>query len=54
LTFFPVEAALAAGFGRCDGLGVQDADGWLRIAVQRLLRQFPQRIIDFDKGSVTR
>ena len=51
--FSPVIAALAACFGRFDGLGVQDAHGWLRIAVQRLLRQFPQRIIDFDKGSVT-
>ena len=43
--------ALAACFGCFDGLGVQDADGRLRIAIQRLSRQFPQRIIDFDKSS---
>jgi len=34
-------------------LGVQDADGRLRIAIKRLSRQFPQRIIDVYKGSIT-
>ena len=51
--FFPIIAALAACFGRCDGLGVQDAHGRLRVAIQRLSRQVPQRIIDVDKGSIT-
>jgi len=46
--FFPVIAALAACFGRCDGLGVQDTDGRLCIATQRVSRQFAQRIIDVD------
>ena len=43
--FSPIVAAFSACFGRCDGLGVQDADRWLRIAIQRVSRQFPQRII---------
>jgi len=52
LAFFPIVAAFSACFGRCDGLGVQEADGWLWVAVQRLSRQFAQGIIDFDKGSI--
>jgi len=50
--FSPVIAALAACFGRFDGLGVQDAYGWRWIAIQRLSRQFPQRIIDRDECSI--
>jgi len=50
--FFPIVAAFSACFGRCDGLGVQNADGRLRVAIQRLSRQFAQRIIDGDKGSI--
>ena len=54
MTFFsPIVAALSACFGRFDGLGVQDADGRLRVAIQRLSRQFAQRIIDGDEGSIT-
>ena len=58
LPFAPVDpffivAAFSACCGRCDGLGVQDADRWLRIAIQRVSRQFPQRIIDFDECSIT-
>ncbi len=54
LTFFsPIVAAFSACFGRCDGLGVQDADGRLRVAIQRLSRQFAQGIIDFDECSIT-
>ena len=58
LPFAPVDpffivAAFSACCGRCDGLGVQDADRWLRIAIQRVSRQFPQRIIDGDEGSIT-
>jgi len=54
LTFFsPIVAALSACFGRFDGLGVQDADGRLRVAIQRLSRQFAQRIIDGDECSLT-
>jgi hypothetical protein len=34
-------------------LGVQDADGRLRVAIQRLSRQFAQGIIDFDECSIT-
>jgi len=54
LTFFsPVIAAFTACFGRCDGLGVQDADGRRRIAIQRVSRRVPQRSIDGDQGSIT-
>jgi hypothetical protein len=54
LTFFsPIVAAFSACFGRCDGLGVQDADGRLRVAIQRLSRQLAQGIIDFDECSIT-
>ena len=52
LTFFPVVAALSACFGRCDWLGVQDADGRLWVAIQRVSRQLTQRIIDFDQCSI--
>jgi hypothetical protein len=51
--FSPIIAALAACFGRFDRLGVQDADGWLQVAIQRLSRQLTQRIIDFDACSIT-
>jgi hypothetical protein len=34
-------------------LGVQDADGRLWIAIQRVSRQFPRRIIRFDERSIT-
>jgi hypothetical protein len=58
LPFAPVDpffivAAFSACCGRCDGLGVQDADGRLRVAIQRLSRQFAQGIIDFDECSIT-
>jgi len=52
LTFFPIIAALAARFGCFDGLRVQDANGRLRVAIQRVSRQFPQRIVDVDKCSI--
>jgi hypothetical protein len=51
--FSPIVAAGSACVGRCDGWGVQDADRWLRVAIQRGSRQFPQRIIDGDEGSIT-
>jgi len=51
--FSTVEAALAACFGRFDGLGVQDADGWRQVAIQRSSRQLTQRIIDFDECSIS-
>jgi hypothetical protein len=51
--FSPIVAAFSACFGRFDGLGVQDADGRLRVAVQRVSRQFPQHIIHFDERSIT-
>ena len=47
--FSSIVAAFSACFGRFDGLGVQDADGRLRVAIQRLSRQFAQGIIDFDE-----
>jgi len=54
LTFCsPIVAALAACVGWCDGWGVQDADGRRRIALQRLSRRVPQRIIHFDERSIT-
>ena len=51
--FFPIVAAFSACFGRYDGWGVQDADGWLRGAIQRLSRPFAQGIIDGDAWSIT-
>jgi len=51
--FSPIVAALSACFGRCDGWGVQDADRWLRVAIQCVSRRLTQRIIDFDEGSIT-
>ena len=58
LPFAPVDlffivAAFSARFGRCDGWGVQDADGRLRVAIQRLSRPFAHGIIDGDEGSIT-
>jgi len=38
--FSPIVAAFSACFGRCDGWGVQDADGRLRVAIQRLSRPY--------------
>ncbi len=49
IDFPPIVAAFSACFGRRDGWGVQDADGRLRVTVQRLSRRFPQRIIDVDE-----
>jgi len=57
LPFAPVDlfivAAFSACFGRCDGWGVQDADGRLRGAIQRLSRPFAHGIIDGDAWSIT-